>query len=127
MSDSSVHSYPRTIPAEIDRWNWGAFLFHFIWGLRNNSYITLLVIVRLCSAESSTTPTALKGDVVTRALAYLCSFVILIMLFVFVWKGNAWAWRNKRWDSVEHFKGVQRWWAKWGAIIWIFALVASGN
>jgi hypothetical protein len=45
MSDSSVHSYPRTIPAEIDRWNWGAFLFHFIWGLRNNSYITLLVIV----------------------------------------------------------------------------------
>jgi hypothetical protein len=56
-----------------------------------------------------------QGDVVTRALAYLCSFVILVMLFVFVWKGNAWAWRNKRWDSVEHFKRVQHRWGEMGS------------
>src|SRR6202008_2407231 len=34
-------------------------------------------------------------------------------------KGNAWAWRNGRWDSVEHFKRVQRRWAIWGAVIWL--------
>jgi hypothetical protein len=34
-------------------------------------------------------------------------------------KGSTWAWRNGRWDSVEHFKRVQRKWAIWGAIIWI--------
>ena len=34
-------------------------------------------------------------------------------------KGNAWAWRNGRWDSVEHFKRVQRKWAIWGLVIWL--------
>ena len=37
------------------------------------------------------------------------------MLFVLGAKGSAWAWRNGRWDSVEHFKRVQRKWAIWGA------------
>jgi hypothetical protein len=42
-------------------------------------------------------------------------------------KGSTWAWRNGRWDSVEHFKRVQRRWAIWGAIIWlgVFALIGG--
>ena len=32
-------------------------------------------------------------------------------------KGSRWAWRNGRWESVEHFKRVQRLWAIWGAVI----------
>jgi hypothetical protein len=127
MNDSSVRSHPRTIPAEIDSWNWGAFLFHFIWGLRNKAYITFLAIVPALLGGFFDHAYRARGGVVTLALDYLCFFIILIMLFVFGWKGNAWAWRNKRWDSVEHFKRVQRRWAKWGAIIWIFALVASGS
>jgi hypothetical protein len=126
MSDPSVHSDPRTIPAEIDRWNWGAFLFHFVWGLGNKTYITLLVIVPALLGGIFDHAYRAQRDVVALALDYLCFFILLIMLFAFGWKGNAWAWRNKRWDSVEHFKHVQRRWAKWGAIIWIFALVASG-
>jgi saccharopine dehydrogenase-like NADP-dependent oxidoreductase len=29
-------------------------------------------------------------------------------------KGSAWAWQNKRWESVEAFKRTQRKWAMWG-------------
>ena len=48
------------------------------------------------------------------------------MLFVLGAKGSAWAWRNGRWDSVEHFKRVQRRWAIAGVAVWIGALVLGG-
>jgi hypothetical protein len=97
MSDASQRNPPAEIPAEIDRWNWGAFLLTWIWGIGNGVLISLLVFVPF--------------------------FGILIMPFVLGAKGSAWAWRNRRWDSVEHFKRVQRLWAIWGAIVWI-ALIA---
>jgi hypothetical protein len=92
MSDLSVRAEPKVIPAEIKCWNWGAFLLNWIWGIGNNTYIALLALI---------------------------PFVGFIMLFVLGAKGSAWAWRNGRWDSVEHFKRVQRRWAIWGLVIWI--------
>src|SRR5262249_24863985 len=38
-----------------------------------------------------------------------------------------WAWRNGRWDSVEHFKRVQRQWAKWGVVVWLGGAVLFGG
>jgi hypothetical protein len=81
-----------TVPAEIDRWNWGAFLLTWIWGIGNNTLVALLALVPL---------------------------VNLVMPFVLGAKGSAWAWRNKHWDSVEHFRRVQRSWAKWGLALWL--------
>jgi hypothetical protein len=86
----------RTVPAEIDRWNWGAFLLNWVWGVGNNTFIALLTLV---------------------------PFVGLVMPFVLGAKGSAWAWRNGRWDSVAHFKRVQRLWAIWGAVLWLGAIV----
>jgi hypothetical protein len=37
--------------------------------------------------------------------------------------GNEWAWKNKRWTSVEDFHRVQRMWALWGLIILCAAIV----
>jgi hypothetical protein len=42
-------------------------------------------------------------------------------------RGNAWAWRNGRWDSIEHFKRVQRKWAIWGAVLWLVAIAMIGG
>jgi hypothetical protein len=100
MSDPPIRPDPKAIPAEIDRWNWGAFLLNWIWGIGNNTYIALLALI--------------PG-------------VSFIMLFVLGAKGSAWAWRNGRWDSVEHFKRVQRKWAIWGAVLWIGMLVLVGG
>jgi hypothetical protein len=100
MSNTQAITEPRPpeipIPPEIDRWNWGAFLLNWIWGVGNNTFIALLALIPL---------------------------VGFVMMFVLGAKGSRWAWRNGRWDGVEHFKRVQRRWAIWGAVLWIVSLV----
>lgn len=84
------------IPPEINKWNWGAFLLHWIWGIGNNTYIAFLALI---------------------------PFVNIVMMFVLGAKGNKWAWQNKKWQSVEHFRQVQKKWAMWGVILWVLAFV----
>jgi hypothetical protein len=100
MSNPQVLIEPKPIPPEIDRWNWGAFLLNWIWGVGNNTFIALLTLIPL---------------------------VGLVMPFVLGAKGSRWAWRNGRWNSVEHFKRVQRLWAIWGAIIWLGGIALFGG
>jgi hypothetical protein len=101
MSNPQVLSEPKPIPPEIDRWNWGAFLLNWIWGVGNNTFIALLTLIPF--------------------------FGLIIMPFVLGAKGSRWAWRNGRWDSVEHFKRVQRLWAIWGVIIWLGMIAFGGG
>jgi Cytochrome oxidase complex assembly protein 1 len=101
MSDPQVLTDPKAIPPEIDRWNWGAFLLNWIWGVGNNTFIALLTLIPF--------------------------FGLIIMPFVLGAKGSRWAWRNGRWDSVEHFKRVQRLWAIWGVIIWLGGIAIFGG
>ena len=86
------------VPPEAQRWNWGAFFLTWIWGLGNQVYIALLALIPL---------------------------VGLVMIFVLGAKGNEWAWRNKRWDSVEHFVRVQKKWAAWGVGIFLVIVLLS--
>jgi len=37
MTDQSLPHSPAEVPDEIDRWNWGAFLLNWIWGIGNNT------------------------------------------------------------------------------------------
>ena len=90
MENTSGQGKLAAVPAELDRWNWGAFLLNWVWGIGNNTYIALLMFIPL---------------------------VNIIMPFVLGAKGNVWAWRNKRWESVEQFKRTQKKWAKWGVIV----------
>jgi|SRR5215813_968640 len=100
MENTSGHGKSAVVPRELDYWNWGAFLLNWIWGIGNNTFIALLMFVPL---------------------------VNVVMLFVLGVKGNTWAWRNKYWRDVDHFKQVQRKWAIWGVVIWIgfFGLQAT--
>jgi hypothetical protein len=95
MENTSGQGKSAIVPAEVDRWNWGAFLLNWIWGIGNNTFIALLVFI---------------------------PFFGFVMPFVLGVKGSAWAWRNKRWDSVEHFLSVQRKWAKWAVILYLLAI-----
>lgn len=96
MENTSGQGKTAVVPPEIQGWNWGAFLFNWIWGLGNGTYIALLCLL---------------------------PFVNFVMVFILGAKGNAWAWQNKRWDSVEHFKRVQRKWTI-AALIMIGLVVA---
>jgi len=96
MENTSGQGALAAVPAEVDRWNWGAFLLNWIWGIGNNTFIALLMFV---------------------------PFVNFAMPFVLGAKGSVWAWRNKRWESVEEFRSVQRKWALWSLAIYAaFAL-----
>jgi len=99
MLNQPIDTDQQAIPAEIERWNWGAFLLNWIWGIGNNTFIALLVFI---------------------------PFVGLVMPFVLGAKGSRWAWRNGRWDSVAHFQRVQRKWAIWGVVIWLGAIALFG-
>jgi hypothetical protein len=83
-------------PAELNKFNWGAFLLSWIWSIGNSVWIGLLALI---------------------------SPISLIMMFVLGFKGNEWAWKAKKWDSVEHFKTVQAKWTKWGIIIYIASTI----
>lgn len=85
------------VPPEVRGWNWGAFLLNWIWGLGNSTYIALLMFVPL---------------------------VNFVMPFVLGAKGNEWAWRNRIWRDVAHFKSTQRKWA-WAGLIIIVIVVPS--
>ena len=101
MSEPQVRAEPKPVPPEIDRWNWGAFLLSWIWGVGNNTFIALLALIPIVGQ--------------------------LVMPFVLGFNGSRWAWRNGRWDSVEHFKRVQRLWAIWGVIIWLGFITLFGG
>jgi len=87
-----------TIPDEIRGWSWGGFLLTWIWAIGNRTWIGLLALV-----------------------PYI-GFVVAIVLGV---KGREWAWKNKRWDSIEHFKRVQKAWAIWGLALILIAIVLA--
>ncbi len=96
MENTSGHGKMAMLPPEIKGWNWGAFFFNWLWGIANNTYIALLCFI---------------------------PFVNIIMIFILGAKGNEWAWQNKRWNSIEHFKRVQKNWALVGFILFILSII----
>ncbi len=88
------------VPDEIKGWNWGAFLMPWLWPFTNHVWIGLLCFVPQI------------GWLMAIALGF---------------KGNEWAWKSKRWRSIEHFKAHQRGWAIAGILFGIpFSLIAWG-
>lgn len=84
------------IPEEIKGWNWGAFFFGGLWGICNKVWISLLAAI---------------------------PYVGVIMCIVLGVKGNEWAWRHKKWDSIEHFKSTQRKWGIAGVVVHVVGVI----
>lgn len=92
---SQPYNQPAEIPPELDRWNWGAFLLNWIWGIGNSTFIALLALI--------------PG----------VGFVVMIVLGL---RGSRWAWRNRAWRDAEHFCRSQRKWAIAGLVVWIVVI-----
>lgn len=84
------------IPDGVKGWSWGAFMFNWIWAVSNRTWIGLFAL-----------------------LPYV-GFLMAVALGI---KGREWAWRNKKWESVEHFQRVQRRWSLWSLLIVGVAIV----
>jgi hypothetical protein len=77
-------------PPGIKGWSWGAFLLNWIWAIGNKTWIGLLCLV---------------------------PYVGIVMSIYLGVKGRELAWRNKRWDSIDHFNAVQKKWTMWALIL----------
>lgn len=84
------------VPDEIKGWNWAAFLMGPIWSIGHSVWIGLLGFV---------------------------PWVGFIMLIVLGMKGGEWGWQNRKFESVEQFKQVQKIWVKWGIGLWILSVI----
>jgi len=83
------------IPKEIIEWNWGAAGLSIIWGIYNNVWISFL------------------------------TFIVPLGFIIMGKVGNGWAWRNKKWKSVEEFKKSQAKWQPWGKVFFIIIIVIN--
>jgi len=108
MPNSSLHSNFETdsnnsgmrderIPPGIKGWSWGAFLLNWIWAIFNKSWLGLVCLIPV---------------------------VGLFMMFVLGFKGREWAWKKKRWESIEHFNKTQKRWSIWGFVLVVVPMVA---
>ena len=80
------------VPEEIKGWNWGGFLLAPFWPVSNRVGIGLLAWVPVVG------------------------FWMAIALGV---KGNEWAWKSRRWQSIDQFKTHQKRWAIAGIVLGI--------
>lgn len=72
------------LPEGVAGWSWGAFILSWIWAIGNRTWLGLFGLV--------------PG----------VGLVVRVLLGM---NGRRWAWQNRRWDSVEHFRRVQRQWS----------------
>ncbi|MFO7711807.1 MAG: hypothetical protein R6V51_01175 [Dehalococcoidia bacterium] len=86
------------IPDGVRGWNWGAFSLTWIWGASNSVWISFL--------------------------AFIPYFGILWSIVLGV-KGNEWAWRSKKWNSVDAFRNTQDKWNTAGIIVFVVAILIS--
>ncbi len=101
------------IPKEIKGWNWGAFVLGWLWGSYNLTELKEKLTGKARGFAS------LRSKRLWLSLLTIIPYAGLIMCIVLGVKGNKWAWQNKKWDSIEHFKRTQRKWAWWGLGVWL--------
>ena len=87
------------LPAELQGVNVGAFFLNWIWAIAHNYWLGLLCLVPC---------------------------VGIVMQFILLFKGNEFAWQNRRFDSIEQFKEIQRKWMLWGVGLTLLGCVFYG-
>lgn len=96
-NESGMGERCHSVPLELmGKWNWGAFLFPVIWGLANHVY---------------------------QALWCFIPVIGFFYAFHLGSHGNEFAWKHRYWESIAHFKRVQRRFAAWSIGITV-ALIA---
>jgi len=109
-SDPAVRGTRGGVPdVSLRRWNWGAFVFTWLWGLFNGAYLPLLgLLVGLVPSMilwQQSLPGGGKAWVSTSTLLYTAWSAYCGV------RGDTWAWRGRTWRSVEQFRRSQHNWA----------------
>ncbi len=87
-----------TVPAEVKGWSWGAAGLGWVWGVYNGVWMSLLMFVPLVS---------------------------MVWWIVLGLKGNEWAWRAQKWESVAQFQAAQNKWKPWGIAFFVLGVLLA--
>jgi len=74
----------KDIPSHLNKWNWGAFVLNWLWGIGNNTYSAFKVFI---------------------------PFYGFYYIFKLGFNGSEYAWQNGKWENEAHFVKVQRNWS----------------
>ena len=81
---------------ELAKWNWGAFLLTWVWGIFNG---------------------------VLRSFMVLIPFYGIYEWVMLGKNGNRLAWETGRWQTIEEFHKTQRKWAIWGWVVTVLVIL----
>jgi len=84
------------LPADLKHFNWGAFFLNWLWAIYHKTWWGLLAFI---------------------------PYVGIVVAIILGFKGNELAWKNKKWESVEEFKRVQKQWSTWGIVTFSIGLI----
>jgi hypothetical protein len=97
VSGTGSYQNSQEVPNEIKGWNWGAFMFTFLWGVGNKVYISLVCLIPIAN---------------------------IVFPFILGAKGNEWAWKAGFYRDVEEFKKTQSSWKIAGLIAFVLAAIS---
>lgn len=129
------YSYDQ-VPHELQgKFNWGAFLLNWIWGLNHKAYITLItlgisIVTTIINLASRPTPSAMSSSTVAASsgLGLFGSLLGLVNLGLCIFygvKGYEWAWQSGRFATPEECKKCQATWGWWGLGVILFCCVCG--
>jgi serine/threonine-protein kinase len=95
------------VPKEIQGWNWGAFFLPGFWSITNQVWVGLISWADL--------------SLITLPLTLGMTWPIMAVILGI--KGNEWAWKSRRWNSIKEFKRHQRLWAIAGFLLTMIFLI----
>ncbi len=84
------------IPKEIQKWNWGAAGFGFIWGAYHKTALGIFTTLPIIN---------------------------VIFMIILGFKGNKWAWQRNKWKGTQHFMTAQKKWKPWGIVFFVLLIV----
>lgn len=85
---------------QLDRWNWGAAFFNWIWALGHKLWLYAL-------------------------LGFVLGFIPFASFILFGLKGNEWAWDRGGYASVEELRAKERKWAIAALVVFLITVVLA--
>lgn len=89
------------------KFNWGAFLFNWIWGIKYQKWILLIILV-----------------LTIIPYGFIAGIIMCIWAGI---KGNQWAWEEVQYKNEEDFHNAQKKWVKAWFITMAILCIAAGS
>jgi len=99
---------------EINKFNWGALYFGWIWGIFNGAFIKTLIPWVIILVAS-----------LIPVVNFFVPFAAIGVMVYFGLKGNEWAWAGKGWKNPVHFNDVQKKWACAAGIMLVLNIILT--